>query len=671
MQHNRRQFIKAGAGLLGAGALAGNPLQARAEETTGSKHSGGFEHRGIWYFLPSFFEYSLGPWQSQLPANPDLTRLWKQTIDWYADNGLNFIVIHLGPYGGEAVPIGADRIRFGWGYHYVLNFERFPEARCLDADFVKRNQAIVRQVTEYGREKGVAVYTHHYNFMAPRSFVDAHPEITHLEFLRQGNFVDAHGKLQCWDMRRLLYYDVCWNKPLFREFMVSCFQEYHEMFPAAAGILVTPGERARCQCIECIGERRSPQAAKVARYQDSPAKRKTIAHFVRVFTKTLNDMGKRPLVRSWIAGVNSKWIDVLPKGVTYVTKYSVFDLTDGGPDPIVLPWIKAGHDMWLMKEITGVENAGPMVLTPPAAFDRIAANCRKLGVKGVMGVCNSEWGLLHRHRRVQHANELLFANSFGKRRARPKQVCADFYSGIFGKSGPTVLEAARQYMEVPFNMSRVIGSKLEGFTCEFAFHFADFFGKRKGHPGTIGLGEEPNKWLSREIVPLQRYVSYLKEHPWDDAFRAKVTGNGKDPIEFLETVTTSARQGLAGLASLETQIAPEAKPEMALLLNSARFARALGLQWTHWFRARLYYTGALGTASLDIRRELARKAVHEYEAGLEALKQREPLLEELARMKLIDPQLNLENYFRKRNLPNRLNYELPSLKKELEQLLGP
>jgi len=30
-------------------------------------------------------------------------------------------------------------------------------------------------------------------------------------------------------------------------------------------------------------------------------------------------------------------------------------------------FIKAGHDMWVMKEITGVENAGPMVLTPPAA----------------------------------------------------------------------------------------------------------------------------------------------------------------------------------------------------------------------------------------------------------------------------------------------------------------
>ena len=670
MQHNRRQFIKAGAGVLGAGVVAGNSLRVLAGDAAGPKHDSGFEHRGIWYFLPSFFEYSLGPWQSKLPANPDLVQLWKQTIDWYADNGLNFIVIQLGPYGGETVPIGADRIRFGWGYHYVLNFERFPEARCLDADFVKRNQAIVRQVTDYGEEKGVAVYTHHYNFMAPCSFVDAHPEITNLEYLRKGNFVSAHRKLQCWDQRRLLYYDVCWNKPLFREFMISCFQEYHAMFPAAAGILVTPGERARCQCIECIGERRSAQAAKVARYQDSPAKRKTIAHFVRTFTKTLNDMGKTPLVRSWIAGVNNQWIDVLPKGVTYVTKYSVFDLTDGGPDPTIKPWIDAGHDMWIMKEITGVENAGPMVLTPPAAFDRIAENCRKLGIKGVMGVCNSEWGLLLRHRRVQHANELLFANSIGKRHARPEQVCDEFYTGIFGQSGPAVRKAARQYMEVPFNMSRVIGSKLEGFTCEFPYHFADFFGKHKGHPGTIGIGEEPNKWLSREIVPLQRYVSYLKEQPWEPGFRTRVTGDGKDPIEFLESITASAQRGLARLESLKAQVGPAAQPEMALLLNSARFAHALGRQWTHWFRARLYYTGALGTAPLDVRKDLARKAVTEYEAGLEALRQREPLLEELARMKLIDPQLNLENYFRKRNLPNRLNYELPSLKKELKDLLN-
>jgi len=672
MESNRRDFLKASAGLLGASTLKGYPVWAESsgEKTKGASQPGGFEHTGIWYFLPSFFEYSLGPWQPTLPANPDLAGLWKQTIDWYADNGLNFIVIHLGPYGGESVPIGPDRIRFGWGYHYVLNFDRFPEARCLDEDFVKRNQDIVRQVTEHGRDKGVAVYTHHYNFLAPKTFVDAHPEITRLEFLRKGSFVDAHGKLQCWDMRRLLYYDVCWNKPLYQEFVISCFQEYHTLFPAAAGILVTPGERARCQCVECIGERPNAQAAKVARYQDSPQKRRTIAHFVKVFAKTLNDMGKKPLVRSWIAGVNEQWIDVLPKGVTYVTKYSVFDLTDGGPDPKIIPWIKAGHDMWLVKEISGVENAGPLVLTPPDAFDRIVDNCRSLGIRGVMGVFNSEWGLLYRRKRVQYANELLFANSFGKRRGHPWEICADYYTDIFGQSGPAVLKAARQYMEVPFNMSRLIGSRLEGFTCEFAYHFADFFGKRKGHPGTIGIGEEPNEWLTREIVPLHRYVSYLKQHPWDRTFRAKVTGDGKDPIEFLEAMTASAQKGLARLRELESRISSEAKDEVALLLNSARLAYLIGSQWTHWFAARLYYTAALGTAPLAVRRDLARKAVSEYEAGLRDLQQRLPLLKELARMKLIDLQLNLENYYKKRNLPNRQNYELPSLKRELAPLLG-
>ncbi len=672
----RRGFLRAAGGAAAAALTdpwpAGAVLGTEHESASGKRNdpSGAFDHVGIWYFLPSFFEYSLGPWQPEVPANPDLVQLWKQTIDWYADNGLNLIVIHLGPYGGEKVPIGPDRIRFGWGYHYVLNFDRFPEARCLPPDFVRRNQDIVRRVTECGQEKGVAVYTHHYNFLAPRAFVDAHPEITRLEILRAGNVVDLHGKLQCWDMRRLLYYDVCWNKPLYREFMVECFREYHELFPAAAGILVTPGERARCTCIECIGERPNEAAAKVARYQDSPQKRKTIAHFVRVFAETLRELGKTPLVRTWIAGVNAEWADVLPRGITYVTKYSLFDLTDGGPDPQILPWLRAGHDMWFMKEISGNENAGPMVLTPPEAFDQLADGCREAGVRGVLGVINSEWGLQYRVRRVQFATEVLFANSFGKRVGDPPTTARQYYTRTFGEPGSAILDAACQYMEVPFNMSRVLGSRLEGFTCEFAYHFADFFGRAKGHPGTLGIGETPNEWLSREIVPFNTYVSYLKEHPWTDGFRAEVTGEGTDPLQFLEEITSSAKAGWDRLRTLAPTVSPDAEDEMALLLNSAHLAYLVGMQWGHWFRARLYYTGALGTAPEATRRELARRAVGEYEAGLAALRQRLPLLEELAELELIDPQMTIDNYYRRRDLANRVGYELPSLKEELSHLLG-
>jgi len=602
----------------------------------------------------------------ELPTHPDLAQLWIQTIDWFADQGMNLAVIQLGPYGGSSVPIGADRIRFGWGYHYVLDFKKFPEAKCFDNDFVRRNQDIVRKVTEHGKKRGVDIYTHHYNFLAPVPFVDAHPEITRLEYLRRGNFVDF--KLPCWDLRKKLYYDVCWNKPLYKEFLLSCFTEYLEMFPAAAGILVTPGERARCRCVDCIGERRDEADSAAGRYQDSPEKRRTLADFVTVFDSAVKAVGRKPLVRSWIAGINEEWVDVLPKGVTYVTKYSVFDLTDGGPDPIVKPWIDAGHDIWLMKEIIGNENAGPMVLTIPEAFDKIAEETLALGVKGIIGVYNAEFGFQFKNKKVQYTNELLFANATGRRKGSCEKVCQEYYDSIFGDLGADVLTAVRDYGKVPFNMSRLIGSHEEGFTWEFPYYFADFFGKKNGHPGTIGSGLDPAPWLAREIVPLPKYVAYLKDHPWDDKFQDKITGDGKHPIDFLTELEESARRGLEQLENLAPRVQASAREEMELLINSAKLAYSTAKQWRHFFQARLYYAGALGPTPREIKRELAAKAIAKYKLGLEEVKAQGPLLENLVPLNVIDPQLTLNNRYR-RHLKQREGWELPTLEKELAPFL--
>jgi hypothetical protein len=661
----RRDFLKRGGALIGTGLLAGNALSSGCSAGLQGTDSG-FSDVGIWYFLPSFFEYSLGPWQPELPTHPDLAELWRQTIDWFADNGLNFAVIQLGPYGGSSVPIGADRIRFGWGYHYVLDFKQFPEAKCFDDDFLKQNQDIVRSVTEHGKRRGVEIYTHHYNFLAPVPFVDAHPELTRLEYLKKGNYIDQ--KLQCWDIRKKLYYDLCWNKPLYREFLASCFEDYLAAFPASAGILVTPGERARCECIECIGERSSVAAAKAARYHDSPEKRKTLAGFVTLFDKTVKDAGYRPLVRSWISGINEEWIDVLPKGVTYVTKYSVFDLTDGGPDPGILPWIEAGHNIWLMKEITGNENAGPMVLTVPEIFDEIAVKTRELGVKGIMGVYNCEFGFQFKNRRVQYANELLFANACGSRRGSAAHVCERYYRKIFGDLGPEILRAVIAYGRVPFNMSRLIGTHEEGFTWEFPYYFAEFFGKQNGHPGTIGSALDPPPWLAREIVPLTAYVKYLKEHPWNEQFEDAVTGDGKHPVAFLEEISESARQGLESLETLADRIEPAAAPEMDLLLNSARLALATGRQWLYFFQARLYYAGALGPGSAVLRKNLAAEAVEHYQRGLDELRKQGAFLDKLVPWNVIDPELTISRY--RNQLKRRETEELPSLVKELAPYLS-
>ncbi len=668
------------AGAFGMGALPGCAIQSLAEHA--GDGSNGFQRKGMAYFYPGFFEYSLGPWQPDLPENPDLVQLWKQTIDWFADHGLNFVVPQLGPYGRHMVPIGSDRVRFGWGYHYVLNFEKFPEARCttenagrfrgdarpFEPDEIKRNQDIVRAITGYGAEKGVEVFQHHYNFLAPTCFVDAHPDLTHLEFLRKGHFEDF--TLQCWDDRRLLYYDLCWNKKLYQEFMTACFEEYFELFPSAAGILVTPGERARCRCIHCMGERPNPQAAKAARYSDSPQKRATLSHFVESFAGTLRRLGKEPLVRSWIAGINAEWTGHLPKGVPYCTKYSVFDLFGGGPDPKIDPWLKAGHTMWFMKEITGNENSGQALNTAPGVYDQIAEKSLAKGVRNIIGIINVEGGFQYRRFKVQGLHEILFANAFGKREGTGREIAERHYTDIFGPKGSEILKAAEQYSQVPFNMPRIIGVAIEGFCPEAGYHLARLFGKDMGHPGTLGSSKlDPPDWMALGVVNYGDYVRYLEQNPWSDDFRRKVTGDEIDPLEFLWENTGKASAAMDTLENLESEIPEDAKEELRFLQTAAEMAWLVGVQHAELLESRLYYAGAFGKSPLDLQKELAKEALSHYEKALEAIKARRAPLEEMARMKVIDPTQAIDNHYQKRDIDNRWNYEYPTLKKELAPLL--
>jgi hypothetical protein len=647
-QHSRRQFLKSsGAALttaaLGAGGIGCSSILTGTgkAQISGSPNANGFDRAGIWYFHPSIFEYSLGPWQPYLPRNPDLVTLWKQTIDWFADHGLDYIVLHVAPYGGDANPgpIAADRVRFGWGYHYTLDFEKFPEARVFDVDFVKRNREIVRTVTDYGLAKGVDIFFHHYNFMMTMPFAEAHPELFRFEYLKKGNFIDLTKRdnpdfrINPHSHEKRLAFNVCWNKPLYQDFMVACFEEFLEQFPAAAGILVTPGERALCQCVKCIGEQPSAEKAKEMRYQDSPEKRKTIAHFCDIFSRTLTNAGKTPLIRSWISGLlddPKKWAATLPRGPIYVMKYSVFDMTNIGVDPLSQPFLEAGHNLWLMKEYVGGENAGNVVMTVPSAFDKIAEECRNAGIKGVMGVDNGEHGFTFKSRRVQYLPELLFANSFGDRRlGDPEQVALDYYSDIFDDRSPEILEAVKSYSHLPYNISRTMWQRTEGFTWKFPYHFIGFASKPKqtGWPGTLAYDLDPPGWARREIVPLSRYVEFAANHSWDDEFRHTITGRGRDPILFLAGLTQEARKGLDALSALAPEIPPEQKPEMDLLVASATISFLTGEKWWRFFSARLFYAGAKGPNSKDKIKELAQITIEEYGKGLKATEEMVPIFE--------------------------------------------
>ncbi len=692
----RRDFLKNTGAALAAGALGGCSTFGSNAQIL-ARNSGGFDEKGIWWLCQGFFEYTLGPWQPYLPPNPDVVTIWKSAIDWFADNGFTFIVPQIAPWAGEAMPsaVGADKVRFGWGYHYVLNFDKFPEARCttdnakllapkavpFEPDDIIRNQDIVRAITDYGKEKGIDVYQHHYNFMATVPFVRAHLDMIHCEFLQRDNWVDL--KPPVWDLRQNLCFDVCWNKKIYQEFLVSCFEEYLELFPSAAGILATPGERARCQCVDCIGEQPTAAAAKQNRYSNSPEKRKTISHFCKVFAETVQNAGRKPLVRSWINSVPEapeQWAAELPKGITYVTKYSVFDIMNSGPDPLIKHFLDAGHDMWFMKEITGGENAGPSVMTVPEHFDEMAKVCRDMGIKGILSVDNGEHGYQFYTTKVQHADRIQFANAFCKdSKISTAEVLRREYIDIFGEAGPAILEANKKVSQVPFNITRFIYSQTEGYTFGFPYYFCGFGGLQKGWPGILGENTAPPEWARREIAAIPDYVDYLKDNPWDNEFRAKITGAGKDPFAEWARIVDTARQGRDELEALATKVPAEAKKEIDLLINSAHVSYQNGKKWLHFFNARLYYAGAMSPTQEHKRRELAQLTVSEYNKALKAMRE---LIEWMKKLPadIIDHKLTVgraETDLKKKVNPEetdpaqKAKLEFEILKTELGHLLGP
>lgn len=127
---------------------------------------------------------------------------------------------------------------------------------------------------------------------------------------------------------------LCWHEPVYKDFMIAVWQEFCRKFPDITGILITPGEFSNCVCDYCRNKR--PEV---------------MADFIQTFVDVLKANHKKPLVRAWWC---TEYGNRLPKDVTYVVKYTVFDCIGGAsPDPLVKEWLEAGHRIWFEKEVTG------------------------------------------------------------------------------------------------------------------------------------------------------------------------------------------------------------------------------------------------------------------------------------------------------------------------------
>ncbi len=538
-----------------------------------------FDFVGTWWFYPSFLESPPGPWDKSGIYGDDPARNWKAAIDWMARRGLNVLVSGIPPFC-------KDRVYHDWGYHYVLEFRRFPEARVFTDEFIERNQSILREIFGHARRRGIKPFIHHYNFCAPVPFVKAHEEMAS----KMAGYTDGRKNLQDW--LGYLYGNVCWNEPVYQEFMKSCFSEFLEAFPDVEGIMITPGECARCPCEKC---------------KDRLG---TLSSFVNTFVETVRLADRLPLVRAWATGLDAPWIEAFPKGVPYVIKYSVFDCIDAPPDPAIKAWVDGGHRVWISKEIKGGENAGPIAWFDPGFFRDVAANSRKLGAEGLISIDNSDAGFMGMRYRVQQLLlEMFVRYATESGRASDKEWITEL-EPYFGAQTAKVFRAVKLYSSVVLNVSKLAYGPTEGFTWKSAHNFAG--GGR--FPGTFGLkgsgGLEPPEWVRGDIGSIADAVEYLSENPWRDDVLAYVSKRGTDPVEFASGLEAKAERGLRLLEGIsDADIPRKGLKELALLRTSARLAvhTISSLKQLLW--GRVLYAGAKGPSSGEVRSALAEQMV--------------------------------------------------------------
>lgn len=612
----RRRLLASAAAVTPALALARGPFSNAGPS---DRPNPALDLRAVWWFYPSFLEHPEGPWGSAKDRSASPLQAWKDCLSWLAEQGMNGAFIQFGPFGGDLTPSAGDRVRTGWGFHYLLDFQRFPEARTFDRATLARNRELLNAICEHGKAVGCRVYTHHYNFSATKPFVDAHRK--DLLEVRVGTKREVKTLYPGFcDRRQILHRNLCWNSPLYREFMDSCWRETFERIPDLAGILVTPGENARCPCVACVGATDDDNAP----FQTSPQRLATLGSFVTQFAKTVRECGREPMVRAWAAGKSRPWIEVFPKGVKYFLKYSFFDVADISIDPAVREWVNAGHDVVVTPEVKGGENGGPILWRNSGYFERVVAEVAASGAKGIVGCVNSEHGYLAEPYRVQHAPIESFVHACatnGKSDEGSEAVARRCDREVFGEYGDAVYAALELSSQIVFQLPRVLFEPEEGFTWQFCYHFF-----AEGWPGRIGGTIDAEPWVARELANLSTLLRAAGTVPFAEPYPESALNGKRDPIAHIVSVTQGAERAQRQLLELAPKIRAafpgdvQRERQLALVLKSARFATLLGEEWSALLEARLSFEAAKAAVNPPaLRAELAQRCLTAFDRCLAAI----------------------------------------------------
>ena len=559
---------------------------------------------GYYAFYPTLLEPAPGPWGGWEIFGGHPVDAWRTILSWLKNMGVDYVVAVISPKF-------RDNIYHDWPFHYVCDMDKYPEARMFPPEVVERNRDITNRIVEIANSMGIDMYFAHFNFYAPRGFINKHPRI--LEKYKTSRGMGGASHDSCNYMNTLLG-NICWKEVEYQEFMKYCWAEFFRAIPGAKGLLITPGEHVHCTCPACNGTSKDAQIRKSKRVE-------MIMDFIRCFIEEMNMLNRESLVRTWtIQDYEGK----LPEPTVWLPKYHVFDCFDAGMDPnSETVKDKTGGKVPVHYMFTqNGENASLLLWFKPEYWKSIAQNLRAKNADGAIIMHNIDWGMNGMTHPVSTLNLEGFLHYIQRPDESGNQAWENRIAEMFGEGvEEQILIALDLLASFPMNVTKVIFLGGEGYTFGTSQPCDEEFAPDPW--GVLCRNWTPPDWARGDITRLKDYWNYLGEHPFNgfDELSAIAGERGERcPLKVMQDVKRNIDAAISILKKVEPDVKDEARGILDSLAVNACLAKEHTTMLIESIKTALLIRSAREAGDSQATVRLAGAALETHTQALNALK---------------------------------------------------
>ena len=555
---------------------------------------------GYYAHYPTILEPSPGAWGGMSIHEEHPVDAREKILKWLKSYEVDYVVAVISPKF-------RDNIMHDWPFHYVCDFKKYPEARVFPQELVVRHRDLTNRVVEIAGQIGIDMYFTHFNFYAPRGFVESHRRIYDKYRYTRGSGPAGHDSS---NYMNTLLGNICWSDPEYQQFMKDCWTEFFQVIPKAKGLMITPGEYNHCECPKCKGTSLDKEAMKNSRM-------KMRIDFVHTFSKEMDRLGRDSFVRTW--NLRSA-PETFPKATAILSKYHVFDCFDAPIDPAAELEMTSGRPTHLMFVQNG-ENASQVFWFRPQYWQRIGKTLAEKKAQGAIIFENIDWGMNGMtHPAVSLNLEAFFhyvrnpdgGNDLWQKRAEE----------IFGVSvGKEILNALDLLSEFTMNVTKIIFLGSEGYTfgpiqpCDEEFAPDPW--------GVLTRNWQPPDWARGDIGRLRDYWDYLDKSAFDsfEDLKKKVLPKGERcPLEVMDRIIESAKEAIRILENLRDKADAKSRGFLDSLISGAHITQEHSTMLLKSMHTALLMHAARSPLNSKQTVSLGKKALETHTEALDALK---------------------------------------------------